>query len=321
VWVALVTIYLIWGSTYLAIRVVVESMPPLLAAAARFLPAALLAFLFVAARTGISSLRVTRREAAGAGFVGACLLMFGNGLVSLGEQGVPSGLTALLLASIPMWVLVMRVATGERPSRTGLLGVGLGLTGVALLVLPQGISGTATFGGMALILISAISWALGSTTARRIPLPADPYLSTGYQMLLGGLLLGSVGLLLGEGSQLQPAAWDPRSYLALGYLVVFGSVIAYPAYTWLLQNAPIGKVSTYAYVNPVVAVALGAVLLQERVDPSMIAGAVVVLGAVVIIVAGESRSAPAVPPVAADPAATPVPVAVAGVVTDRTAAR
>jgi drug/metabolite transporter (DMT)-like permease len=304
VWLALLTIYIVWGSTYLAIRVVVGSMPPLLAASARFLPAAVIAFGLVVARGGVGAIRITRAQAGGAAFVGACLLLTGNGFVSIGEQSVPSGLAAVVVASIPLVMVLLRVVMGERPGRLALLGVAFGFCGVAVLVLPQGISGTASFAGLALIMVSVLSWSIGSLGARRVALPADSYTSTAYQMLFGGLLLGVAGLVAGEGARVDLATFKPESFLALGYLIVFGSVIAFPAYAWLLQNAPIGKVATYAYVNPVVAVALGALLLQERLDLSMIVGAAMVVASVGVIVSSESRSR--ITPAAERTAAPPV---------------
>jgi drug/metabolite transporter (DMT)-like permease len=290
VWLALLTVYVVWGSTYLAIRVVVDSMPPLLAAGARFLPAALLVMGWLALRRGPVALRITRREALTTAFVGACLLFGGNGMVSIAERDVPSGLTAVLVATLPLMLVIMRRALGERPRRLAVFGVLFGLVGVAVLVLPQGFSGAAPFGGMALLLVSVTSWSIGSLASPRIGLPADTYLSTSYQMLFGALLLGAVGLLLGEGASVDIAAYPPESFLALGYLIVFGSIVAYPAYGFLLQNAPISRVSTYAYVNPVVAVALGALLLHERLDLGMLLGASIIIVAVAIIVTSDSRS-------------------------------
>jgi drug/metabolite transporter (DMT)-like permease len=290
VWLALLTVYIVWGSTYLGIRVVVQSMPPLLAASLRFLPAALIVFVLVVSRGGFGALRITRREAMGTAFIGACLLLTGNGFVSLAEQTVPSGLAAVLGASIPLVMVVFRVGFGERPRRLAIFGVLFGFAGVAVLVLPQGLSGTASFLGLGLLMLSTLSWSFGSVMTPRVTLPRDSYTSTAYQMLFGSLMLGVAGVLHGEVAQFDVAAFKPESFLALGYLIVFGSVIAFPAYAWLLQNAPIGKVATYAYVNPVVAVLLGALLLHEQLDLSMIVGAAMVVGAVILIVSTDSRS-------------------------------
>ena len=200
--VALLTIYFIWGSTYLAIRVVVESMPALLAAGARFIPAGLAVMLFLVLRRP-ASLRITRREAGATAFVGACLLFGGNGLLSLAERDVSSGLAAVLVATLPLVLVVMRRALGERPRRLAIFGVVFGFVGVAVLVLPQGLSGAASFGAIGLLLLSTTSWAIGSLASSRVGLPSDTYVSTSYQMLFGGLLLTAVGLLLGEGRQLD----------------------------------------------------------------------------------------------------------------------
>lgn len=289
VWGALLVVYVVWGSTYLGIRVVVESMPPLLTASVRFLAAGAIVLGWLAFRNGAAVLRLDRREVAASLLIGAALLLAGNGLVSLGERDVPSGLTALIIAAVPFWVVLLRAATGERPSRAGLAGVLVGFAGVGVLVLPQGLGGSVAPLGMLLILISSFSWACGSFASRFLRLPSDPLVSTGYQLVFGGLLLGATGIIAGEGAHLDPSRFSLPSVVALVYLVLAGSVLAYTTYTWLLQNAPIGQVATYAYVNPVVAVLLGALVLHERIDAWLVLGAVIVVGAVVVIVTSESR--------------------------------
>jgi drug/metabolite transporter (DMT)-like permease len=283
-------IYLIWGSTYLFIRIVVETMPPLLAAGARFSLAGLILCGLIALRKGPAAVRVTRRQLGAAALVGVALVAAGNGLVSVAEQVVASGLAALIIGSVPLWVAVWRLVARERVSRPTVAGILVGFAGVALLVLPHGLEGGAEATGVLLLVVAAASWATGSFLSRRLPLPRDPLVSTGFQMLCGGLIVGVVGLALGEGTGLDPARFSRESVLSFLYLLVFGSLVAFTAYTWLLQNAPISQVATYAYVNPVVAVALGAIVLGEVVDPLMIGGAVLILASVAFVVREEARS-------------------------------
>lgn len=292
IWAALLVVYVVWGSTYLAIRVVVDSMPPFLAAGARFLTAGVLLSLLLMARSGPGRMRITRQEARGAAFVGAALLLVGNGFVSVGEETVPSGLAALIVGVIPLVVLVLRALAGERISRAGVGGVVLGFVGLGILVLPRGIEGTTDPVGMGLLIIASTSWATGSFFSRRLAMPGDALVSTAYQLLFGGALLLLAGSLLGELPRAQAGAFTTGAVVSLVYLVVFGSLLAYTAYTWLLQNAPISKVATYAYVNPVVAVALGVFVLDERLDVSMLVGAVLVIASVAFIV--RTGSTPAV---------------------------
>lgn len=291
VWAALLVVYVVWGSTYLAIRVVVDSMPPFLAAGTRFLSAGVLLSLLLVARSGPRRLRITREEARGAAFVGGALLLVGNGFVSVGEETVPSGLAALIVGVIPLVVLVLRALAGERISRASAAGVVLGFVGLGVLVLPRGIEGTTDLVGMVLLIVASTSWATGSFFSRRLAMPGDALVSTAYQLSLGGAMLLSAGLLLGELPRAQAGAFTTGAVVSLLYLVVFGSLLAYTAYTWLLQNAPISKVATYAYVNPVVAVALGVVILDESLDPMMLVGAVLVVASVAFIVSTGSTPA------------------------------
>jgi drug/metabolite transporter (DMT)-like permease len=288
VWSALWIVYLIWGSTYLAIRVMVETVPPLLGSGVRFSVAG-------AVMIGVLSLhrsvRPTRAQLLSALLVGL-LLPGANAVVTVAEQEVPSSVAALLIASVPLWVILMRRGSGERVSRAGIGAVLVGFAGVALLVRPGEQSGDATVLGLAAVVFAAVMWASGSFASPRLKLPRDPLVSTGWQMLLGGLAIVAVGLALGEAPEVDPEAFSTRSVLALGYLIVFGSWVAFTAYAWLLQNAPISKVSTYAYVNPVVAIVLGFLILDEVVTPITVIGAAIIIVAVALVVRIENARRP-----------------------------
>ncbi len=289
VWTALIIVYVVWGSTYLAIRHVVESMPPFLAAGVRFAVAGAIMAVVLVLRSGPSRMRVTWQQLRGAAVVGALLLFIGNGFVSMGETTVPSGLAALIVGIVPVIVLVLRRATGERISAVGMGGVVLGFIGLGVLVVPRGLSGQTDLLGMLMILFASTSWASGSFMSRRLHLPTDSLVSTAYQLLCGGGMLIAAGLIDGEWSQVQGATFTDSSIISLLYLITFGSLLGYTAYTWLLQNAPIARVATYAYVNPVVAVALGFLIDKDAVDPLMLIGAAMIVASVAFIVATESR--------------------------------
>jgi drug/metabolite transporter (DMT)-like permease len=292
VWAALWTVYIVWGSTYLAIRVTVETMPPLLAASARFFAAGGLMAVFLIVRKGRGALRVSKSELAGAGLVGTLLLLGGNGIVMIAEQDVPSGLASLLIASTPLWVVLLRYIAKERVSAGTLVGVAAGFIGVALLVLPGDKPEGAPLLGMLFIIVAAFLWGTGSFLSKRVPMPKDPFVSTSLQMLLGGLSLAVTGLILGEGSGIHFETFSGRSIIALSYLVVFGSLVAFTAYVWVLQHAPISKVATYAFVNPVIAIFLGWIVLNEEVTHWILAGAGVIVASVAFIVRKESSPVP-----------------------------
>jgi drug/metabolite transporter (DMT)-like permease len=291
IWLALGIVYLVWGSTYLGIRVVVETMPPLLAGGARHLTAGLIMFALLALRRGPSALRLKRSEWLGAGFVGLALLLGGNGLVMLGERDVPSGLTALIVAVVPLWVVILRRLFGERVRAGTVVGVVVGFVGVAVLIVPRGLGGSVEFVGTLLVVLAGASWSVGTYFSKRVELPHDPIASTAVQMLVGGLGLGVVGVAAGELGLVQPEQFSGASLVALAYLILFGSVLAYTAYTWVLQHAPVSRVATYAYVNPVVAIVLGAALLHENVDAIVILGAALIIASVVLVIRTESHSA------------------------------
>ena len=288
-WLALGAIYLIWGSTYLAIRLMVETVPPALGAGVRFVAAGVAMLgLLAARRGGVRALRVTRSQLLWCAVVGSLLAAGGNGLVTIAERDVPSGLAALLIASEPLWIVLLRGLTRDRVAGMTIGGVALGFVGVGVLLLPGGRPDDVPIGMALLILVAALSWAVGSFISPRVDLPRDPLTSTAWSLLIGGTVLVAGGLLAGEGAELDLGAFSAKSIAALVYLVVVGSIVAFSCYAWLLGNAPISKVSTYAYVNPVIAVILGAVFLSERVAAATVAGMALVVASVFVIVRHEA---------------------------------
>jgi drug/metabolite transporter (DMT)-like permease len=291
---AFAAVYIIWGSTYLAIRFAIETLPPFVMAGVRFLVAGGALYLWARARGAERPRLVHWRSAA---IVGGFLLLGGNGLVVWAELQVPSGLAALLVATTPLWmVLFDGLRRGERPSAWVLGGIALGLVGVALLVGPGRVTGLMSGRGAdplgALALLGAsLSWATGSIYSRSAPLPASPALGTAMEMLCGGAFLLLLGLLSGQGTQIDLGAVSARSLLAFGYLIVFGSLIGFTAYIWLLGVAPPAIVSTYAFVNPVVAVLLGWALAGEPVSSRTIMAMALIVAAVIVITAYRARGA------------------------------
>lgn len=307
VWAALWVIYIVWGSTYLAIRVTVETLPPFLSAGTRFLLAGLIVYAVIALKKGAAAIRVTKRELGASALVGAALLFGGNGLVSLAEQEVSSSLASLIIASVPLWVILLRTLTGEKVSRGTLAGVGVGFVGVALLVLPGGDS-NANVAGLLTLVVAAASWAGGSFFSSKLPLPRDPFVSTATQMVTGGLVLIAGSAVTGELSGLDPSEFSGASIAAFAYLVTVGSLFAFTCYVWLLQNAPVSKVATYAYVNPVIAIFLGWLILDESITTMILVGAAVIVSSVAFIVSKESGAKRA----EADDADAPPEAALAG---------
>ena len=292
IWSALLIVYVVWGSTYLAIRVVDETMPPLLAAGARHVSAGVIIFVLLLITKGPGALRLSRADWFGAGFVGLALLLGGNGLVMLGERDVPSGLAALIIAVVPLFVVLMRRVFGERVASGTYVGVLGGFVGMAVLIVPHGLSGETNVVAMLMLVGASLSWAIGSYFSTRLTLPRDPLASTGAQMLVGGTSLAIVGTLAGEWGLVQVDRFSTDSVVALVYLIIFGSVVAYTAYTWVLQHATVSRVSTYAYVNPVVAIVLGALILNESVDVWILIGAAIIVVAVALVIRAEAKRAP-----------------------------
>ncbi|MBD0672155.1 EamA family transporter [Streptomyces sp. CBMA156] len=292
VWLALLVVYIVWGSTYLAIRITVETMPSFLSAAARFITAGLLLAGYLLVRQGPAGLKVGPRQLASSALVGVLLLTGGNGLVVLGETSVPSGLAALLVAAVPLWMVVLTALGGDRPRPAELAGVLLGLVGLGVLSAPA-IGGSVKPVGVVLILCAAMLWATGSFASKKIPMPGNVLAASVYQMLAGGFCDLLIGLVRGEQRGLDPGAISGRSWLALAYLVLFGSLLAFTAYSRLLRDAPLTLVGTYAYVNPVVAVLLGWLILSEPLTgPTLAGGAIVVVGVCLVVSGSRSRGRP-----------------------------
>jgi drug/metabolite transporter (DMT)-like permease len=288
VWAALVTVYIVWGSTYLAIRVVVESeIPPLLGMGTRFLTAAALLLGFLALRRGWRSLRVTWRELRATAIVGTLLLLLGNGLVAVAEQTVPSGLAALIVGAVPLWFVLLRVARGDRPRPLTWLGVMVGFGGIAAISLPRGGIDGVELWGVLVILVATVCWAFGSYLSPRLGLPKGALLATGYEMLAGGAIMTGVGLVVGEGADVSLGEVPAQGWVALAYLVVMGSLLGYTAYGFALANAPLSLVGTYAYVNPAVAVFLGWLILSEPITAVVLGGGLLVVAGVALVVGGE----------------------------------
>src|SRR5437899_3508612 len=281
-WAFLATLYVVWGSTYLGIMLAIRTMPPFLMSSARFLLAG--AFLFA-----LSPRRRVGLRAWGAALVaGGALLTIGNGGITWAEQRVDSGVAALLVATMPLWLALFdRLVFGRRLSASGWASLLVGLGGVALLVSPGG-GGTDLVGGLACV-VAAAAWAAGSLYSRHAPLPSQPTLASGMEMLAAAVLLGVAGLASGEGGQVHLSHVSVESLLALAYLVVVGSIVGFSCYQWLLRNAPTSIVSTYAYVNPVVAVLLGATFLGEPPTLRTLAAGVAIVLSVVLIVGGRAR--------------------------------
>jgi drug/metabolite transporter (DMT)-like permease len=291
-WISLWTVYLIWGSTYFAIAYVIESMPPLLAMGIRFLIAGLLLALIISLRQGPSELKIPRAELRSSLLMGFLLLGFGIGTVSIAQAYVPSGIVALIIAALPLWIAIFRTISGERLVKISWLGLVIGFAGVALLLKPGSITpvseieNSKLFLFMLLVLLGNIGWALGTFLAPRFPLPKNTLVFTAYEMLAGGISLTLAGFVKGESISdfLDATSW---SWLWFIYLIIFGSIAAYTAYLWLVANAPVSLTATYAYVNPIIAVALGAIFLDELITSAYAIGGLIILVGVILVVSVE----------------------------------
>ncbi len=277
-------VYVLWGSTYLGIRLAVDHLSPFVMGASRFLVAGTLMLAWCAATR--RRVAITRDQAWRLVVIGVLLLTSGNVAVAWGELYVPTGLTALIVAAVPLWVLLIETLLFRhaRPSPRGVAGVALGIVGIVVLLWPKLAAGGAFRGkallGTALLMEASASWALGSVLSRRWRLSLDVMTAAGWQMTFAGVvnLLGAA--LLGD---IPRAQWTPGAFGAIAYLIVFGSWIGFSAYIWLLHHVPTSKVATYAYVNPVVAVFLGWLVLHESVDAFVLAGTVIIVVAVVLV--------------------------------------
>jgi drug/metabolite transporter (DMT)-like permease len=296
IWAALLSVWAFWGGTYLAIRLVVRTMPPFLAASVRFLIAGAILYAVAVRRGDRVGDRPTRAQWVAATIIGGSLLLGGNGLVMFAEQSVPSGITALIIASVPLWFAVIdRIVFRRRLSWPAVLGLAIGFGGLALLVNPTG--GRLDPAGVAALVVASISWAGGSLYARHATLPKRPLVGTGMEMLAGGVLLALVAVVRGEFARVDLASISIDSVLGLVYLIVFGSLVAFAAYVWLLRVTRTTLVSTYAYVNPVVAVFLGWAVLAEPITPlTLVAGAIIVVAVALIVSARPAKERPEASP-------------------------
>lgn len=280
----LAVLYVVFGSTYLAIRVMVETIPALVGAGLRFLVAGLLLYGWCTLRRGYIP-RLDARQFGGTVLIGLLVIGGGLGLLTVGEKTVPSGLAALLIASVPAWVVLLRAVNRERVRLVTGVGVVVGFAGVALL---GGTSGEVALTGIMILLVAAVSEAIGSYYTPRFSLPEDPILSSAVQMLVVGPVLLLAGL--GVGEQIHPSLWSGHSLLALIYLIGPGSILAYASFVWLVSRAPASIATTYAYVNPVVALFLGWLILDEKITTGILVGAILIIVGVAAVLSGENRS-------------------------------
>jgi len=284
IWAALLAVYIIWGSTYLGIRFAVATIPPFMQAGVRFLISGTLLFAW---RRLAGDPTPTRRQWFSAFVIGSLLLVGGNGLISFAETSIPSGVAALLVATIPMFMVLVEALRpgGIRPTLGQVMGLLVGFSGVALLIGPAEFGGAREFsflsGGIALL--AAFLWSLGSIYTRNADLPESTLLFTGMEMLMGSIGLLLVSTLKGEFVHFQIASVSTSSLLGLLYLITFGSLVGFTSYAWLLRNAPVSLVSTYAYVNPIVAVFLGNIFAQESLGPRILLAALIIVGSVFLV--------------------------------------
>lgn len=284
---AFAAVYIIWGSTYLGIAIAIETVPPFIMASGRFLLAGAVLYGW-AHFTG--TLRPQPRQWGWAFLLGALFFLVGNGTVVWVEQTLPSGLTALIVAMVSVWTALLEWARpgGSRPTGIVLAGIALGFVGVALLVLPNGAGGEVALSGVLLLMGSTFAWALASVLSRTADLPASTALVSGMEMLAGGVLLFLASLAGGEWHGFQAAAVSGRSILAFLYLVVFGSLVTFTAFAWLLKVTSPNKVATAGYVNPMVAVLLGWAFGGEALSArTLVASAVIILSVILIITGKE----------------------------------
>jgi drug/metabolite transporter (DMT)-like permease len=291
IWAALIAIYLAWGSTYLAIHFAVQSIPPFFMTGTRFLVAGLILYVW---RRLAGDPRPTLAQWKSASVIGTLLLVGGIGGVSWAEQYVPSGIAALVVAATPLWVVLLEMLRqrGKRPSLITLAGVAGGLAGIIILINPfesMGQQQGYNIAGILVLLMAALSWSIGSLYSHEADLPESALLGSGMELLVGSVGSFMAGLALGESSQLQVSDISGRSLAGLAYLIVVGSLVGFVCYTWLLRAAPTELVVTYAYVNPLVAVALGSLLAQEILTPRVLVATPLILLAVIFIQSKQDK--------------------------------
>jgi drug/metabolite transporter (DMT)-like permease len=289
----LITLWIIWGSTYMGIALMVKSMPPLLGSGSRFITASLVLGTIVLLVKGPSAFHVTGRQIRGAAFMGVSILGVSIGILSLAQRYVPSGIAALIVSAVPLWIIFFRLRAGDRPSRLTLLGVGIGLLGLVLMLLPggtapvNGASSTQVALWSVAIACGSFSWAFFSFRSTRYEQPKEPLTTAVVELATAGVFLVVVGTIIGE-------RWDfnviTQQSWAGWWFLVLASATAYGAFVWLLNNAPMSLVATYAYVNPVVAVILGLIVLNEAITSDVVVGLSIVVGGVVLVVSGERRT-------------------------------
>jgi len=285
--------YIAWGTTYIGIAFAIETMPPLLSMSFRFVAASLALFIFIGFRSGWDALRLTRKELSSAVFLGVLMLGTGLGTMAFAEKVVPIGVASLIVAAMPIWTALFRTLDNDRPKISSLIGIISGLVGIAIIMLPghtiarPDSSGQNVTLWMFIILFGNLCWSLGSFIAPRMETPSNPLVLSTYEMAGAGVALSIAGMIHQESiSDFMDAS--ARSWGGWIYLVTVGSLIGYTVYTWLLENAPITLVSTYAYVNPIVAVALGIIIFNEILTPNILIGGFIVIVSVAIVVAVES---------------------------------
>ena len=291
-WAPLITLWIVWGTTYLGTSAMVQTMPPLVAAGSRYLLGGLLLAAIMVVLRGLRVLAISRRQLMNTLFLGLGLITIWASLVALSLQHIPGGIAALIGATVPLWVVLLRVISGQRINWRTSLGVGLGILGVAAMLLPGGIEpvsdespATIAFWSL-VVLIASITYAYFSWRTKSLDLPRNTLTTTVYQLLWGGIAIIIVGLAIGESPFSGP--YSPTSWAGFGWLV-FASIVGYGVYVYLLQNVPLSLVSTFAFVNPVVAVFLGWLLLGESLTRSVVIGLVVIVSGTALVVVGESR--------------------------------
>jgi drug/metabolite transporter (DMT)-like permease len=287
--VAFLIIYVVWGSTYLAIKYAVETIPPFFMMGTRSLVAGMILYTWGRVRTGE---HIRKEHLRSLIIIGAAFFLFGHGLLAWAEQRVSSGLAAILIASEPLWIVAMEslVIKSFHITRRGMIGIVMGFVGMLLLIVPSfgqtGGGDRVDLPGAIAVLLGTIAWSSGAVYSRVARLPSSPRLTAGAELIIGGLLLYSAGFLSGEHVALQAISF--KSLFGLGYLIVFGSLIAFNSYVWLLGVAPVTRISTHTYVNPVIAVIIGGVIDSEPVTIPMIVAMAVIISSVYMVMSGRS---------------------------------
>jgi len=284
IWIALIALYIVWGSTYLAIRFAVETIPPFLHAGMRFLISGLILVIW---RRAAGDEMPTRPQWKSLAIIGTLLLLGGNGLVSFAEQRIASGIAALIVGTVPLWLVLIEALRpgGVKPTWQGIVGLVVGFGGIYLLIGPSELTGKLQFDtiGTVAVIFASFFWSLGSIYSRSAKLPKSALMNTGAEMVAGSIPIFLVSLVLGEWQTFSIAQVSTESWLGLIYLITFGSMVGFVAYIWLLQNAPISLVATYAYVNPLVAVLLGNWFAQEALTSRILLAAGIIIGSVIFI--------------------------------------